>query len=748
MHPRNQLKTITILTISLGLLSAGLAPGQESAQESDQIEEQEIDGQRVYVEEIEIYSASRRAERIVEAPAAVSVITAEQIAREAAHGQLPKLLELAPGAEITQNGLYDFNFNSRGFNSSFNRRVLTLVDGRDVSAVFIGNQDWATSLAGAPDLLAKIELVRGPGSALYGSDAYNGVLNMMTRAPSAIDGGRLRLTIGELDTIGLDVLHAAELGGGWFLRATGRYLESDDFSRSRIDLNGDGVADIGSEVEYQGLDLEGIPLLSERNQIGSGNLRLDKQFDHAGSLELELASSSYDPGGTQVSGVGRTQSVDSRRSYARVSYSHPHWRAQSTYDEREIGLVILGNGFRGPLVSRRFDTEVQGNTGFAAGRGRLVGGLSYREEESDSTNEEGVQTAMFARVNADYEGLFGQVEYDLTTKLRSVFSIRWDDSNTHPEQVSPRAALIFSPSSQHSLRVSYGQGFQAPSLTDLNLQINIAPPLTALAGLEAAFCAPFGVACGLDAIPVKALGNPDLTVEEIEAVEIGYSGIINDRMFLTIDLYRNELQNFVTALLPAFNPTLGILNPSFGPYQAPAGIPGAIAPILEATLRAAIPTISNDPVTGLALLKAITYTNFGEVETQGIELGLSGRLSEAWSFELSGNWFDFDVQGQLDQDPLIANAPEFQFALGLLYQAERFSASARYRHVDGFDWAAGAFAGPIPSYDLLAMTASYRFSQQLDVELEVSNLTDDEHYQIFGGDLIGRRALASLVVRW
>ncbi len=355
---------------------------------------------------------------------------------------------------------------------------------------------------------------------------------------------------------------------------------------------------------------------------------------------------------------------------------------------------------------------------------------------------------MFSKIDADYESVFGQLEYDLSARLRGVLSIRWDDSNTHAAQVSPRAALVFSPSSDHSLRASYGQGFQAPSLTDLNLQINVGQPLTALAGLEAAFCTPYGVACGLDAIPIKALGNPDLEIEEIEALELGYSGILHDRVFLTVDLYRNELQNFVTDLLPAFNPTLGILNPAFGPYQAPAGVPDAVAAILEATVRAAIPTISNDPVTELALLKAITYTNFGEVETRGVEVGLNVRLSRTWSVELSANGFDFEVQGQLEQNPLVANAPVFQLALGVLYRAERLSASARYRHVDGFDWAAGTFAGPIPSYDLLALTAQVRASERLDVELSVANVLDEEHYQIFGGDLIGRRVLGSLVLRW
>ena len=72
---------------------------------------------------ITVVSASRRAERITEAPAAISVVPREEIERQASHGQLPKLLEFTPGAEVTQSGVYDFNFNTRGFNSSLNRRV-------------------------------------------------------------------------------------------------------------------------------------------------------------------------------------------------------------------------------------------------------------------------------------------------------------------------------------------------------------------------------------------------------------------------------------------------------------------------------------------------------------------------------------------------------------------------------------------------------------------------------------------------
>ncbi|MFQ5350616.1 MAG: carboxypeptidase regulatory-like domain-containing protein, partial [Thermoanaerobaculia bacterium] len=124
-------------TVPPGSYSLSFSLGEKVARE-DGVEvaagetttvEKSVDWELSFADTITVMSASRRRERIVEAPAAVTVITEEQISRESAHGQLPKLLEHTPGAETTQSGLYDFNFNTRGFNSSLNRRILVLVDG-------------------------------------------------------------------------------------------------------------------------------------------------------------------------------------------------------------------------------------------------------------------------------------------------------------------------------------------------------------------------------------------------------------------------------------------------------------------------------------------------------------------------------------------------------------------------------------------------------------------------------------------
>ena len=119
-----------------------------------------------FTETLIVIATSRRLERIVAAPASVTRVPEGEIEEKASHGQLPKLLEFTPGAEVTQSGIYDYNFNTRGFNSSLNRRVATLIDGRNPSVPFLGAQEWA-AISFPLDDLSSLELVRGPSAALW-----------------------------------------------------------------------------------------------------------------------------------------------------------------------------------------------------------------------------------------------------------------------------------------------------------------------------------------------------------------------------------------------------------------------------------------------------------------------------------------------------------------------------------------------------------------------------------------------------
>ena len=182
------------ITFTLGETARTLIGVTVAAGATTQIEEPAnwTDG---FAETLTVQAASRRIERIVEAPAAVTSVPEAEIEGKASTGQLPKLLEFAPGVEVTQSGLYDYNVNTRGFNSSLNRRVATLVDGRDPSIPFLGSQEWA-AISFPLDDIATLEFVRGPSAALYGPNVSSGVIDITTKQPRYSQGGLVRFTTG------------------------------------------------------------------------------------------------------------------------------------------------------------------------------------------------------------------------------------------------------------------------------------------------------------------------------------------------------------------------------------------------------------------------------------------------------------------------------------------------------------------------------------------------------------------------
>ena len=160
-------------------------------------------------ESVVVNGTTRLPARLVEAPAAVTVVGSDELETHALHGQLPRLLASTPGVEFVQSGLYDFNVNSRGFNTFYNRHVLTRIDGRDPSLpTLLGHVDWAT-LSHPLDDIDQLEFVRGPGAALYGGGAFNGIMNLRTKAPRDSLGGRARYTAGELGTQRIEFREAA-----------------------------------------------------------------------------------------------------------------------------------------------------------------------------------------------------------------------------------------------------------------------------------------------------------------------------------------------------------------------------------------------------------------------------------------------------------------------------------------------------------------------------------------------------------
>lgn len=681
-----------------------------------------------------VRGASRRPERIVDAPAAVSSVDSAEISLQAASDELPRVLAGTPGAEVVQADVYDYSFNTRGYNDMVNRRVLTLIDGRDPSLPGVGTQEWS-AISFPLDDIERLEIVRGAGSALYGPGAYNGVIDITTQAPRD-NGALVRLTGGNLSTSRLDARLTRDLGGGWFMKATAGDSRGNDFTVPRT-----------SSVEYAPgqLPMDAVDPPEDEVRIRYGGLRFDRLSAEDRRLSFEMGTAEV-AGTTTMTGLGRVQQTDSKRPWARFSLGSDSWNLLAYYTAQDSDdIVPLSSGAHLFWDTYNAAIELQGNTDFANGDGRLVGGFSYGRTRLDSASPTGMQTQLAAPQAANRVGVFGQLDYDLTEKLKGVFTARWDDAGNYASRVSPRIAFVYTARPAQTFRASFSKAFLGPSMVQQFLQVPAAAPLD-LSPLEDALSPLLdGVSLDFGAIPIAAVGNDQLRVEGVESVELGYQGVWGPRLFVTLDYYQNRLDNFTTNLLPQLGTSLGKLNPAFADYQPPSELtPLASAAVLQALATSLPPELlaimSNTP-DGSPIFVAASLTNFGRVDTKGLEFGLNLTLLDSVSLDLAYAYFDFDVRQEAPENPLAANAPRNHASITLRHSLNRLEQLFRVRWVEKFYWQSGFYAGDVPAYTVADFSLRYDASDRWGIGLDVANLFDRKHFEMFGGSLLRRRAL-------
>jgi iron complex outermembrane receptor protein len=704
------------------------------------------------IEEVTVTAVSRRPERIVEAPASVTAISADEIERQSSHGQVPKLFEFTPGVDITQINMVDFLINTRGFNSGLNRRVAVLVDGRDMTDPFVGAMEW-TTISYPLDDFADLELVRGPTAALYGANATSGIVNLTTKQPRDSQGGLLRLAVGEQDSTNVDFRWAGGLGQDWYVKVVGGTRKTDGFTESRL-----------VDTEYSApcptpaggvecLPRDGIPFPEDDIGITFGGLRFDKYLAKGRQFTIEGGTTEYD-GPVFINATARGQVNDVERPWGRFNFSAKHWNVLAYYNKREAMSTNLANGNPFLLDADNLKIELQTNWSFADDTVRLVGGGSYFEEDVDSN-------VMAGPSSIDDQALFAQVDWDINRQVKLVGAVRWDDSSLHDSQVSPKGSIVYSVNPKHTLRFTYNEAFQLPTYADFFLQFPLFPgpdlsPLNMICTQD-----PYNIDCGLGPTFNYLFGNEKLEVEEVTTLELGYKGILWNKTFLTIDFYDSKNENFVTNPVPV-GLTDASIPPWMGPDDAemtpidPADCPatnftsGSVADCVRATADETVPPpITN--VDGSAAVALLSFSNLGRVDTQGADVGLSYFFNREWKLSFSYSWFDFDVKedtGGLSDGVLLPNAPENKASLGLLYNKPRWDASIRGRWVDEFFWANGTYAGTVESFTTFDLSGNYAISDHWKVGLNVANLFEDEHWEAFGGDLLKRRALAHVAFSW
>src|SRR5665213_1822990 len=176
--------------------------------------------------DIEVTSVSRKAEKLSETASAIQVITRDEIRRSGATS-IPEALRLAPNLQVAQVGSHQWAITARGFNSTTANKLLVLIDGRSVYTPLFSGVFWDIQDVLLEDI-DRIEVISGPGGAVWGANAVNGVINIITRSSRGTQGAYAEAGGGTSLNDFAGARYGGTLGGHATFRAYGKYFDRDN----------------------------------------------------------------------------------------------------------------------------------------------------------------------------------------------------------------------------------------------------------------------------------------------------------------------------------------------------------------------------------------------------------------------------------------------------------------------------------------------------------------------------------------
>jgi iron complex outermembrane receptor protein len=414
-----------------------------------------------------VYGASKYEQKVTRAPASVTILTADDLSRFG-YRTLAEALRSIRGLYVSDDRNYSY-LGTRGFlrPGDYNSRILLLVDGHRVNDAVYDAAYFGREAPVSVDMIERIEFVRGPSSSIYGSSAFFGIVNVVLKHATDLDGATVSAAGGSLGAregtfqFGGTSSNGVEssLGGSWFESDGHQSLYYPEFdpavSRNPRATHG-GIAS----------DRDGERSIGVTGTVAQGGLRLEGAFF---SRRKEVPTASFDTTFNQLE-----ETLD-ERAYVDATYdtalaSDLHLLARLAYDR----YTYTGDYTQDDLVVNRDDT-VAGSvstewqlTKSLTGGHTLVAGLEFRDNiDQRQLNFDVVEPRAYI-VNDDRKtqngGLYVQGEFRLSEWLLLNTGLRYDYYfDGFGGTLNPRLGAIFSPTERTTFKLLYGEAFRAPN---------------------------------------------------------------------------------------------------------------------------------------------------------------------------------------------------------------------------------------------------------------------------------------------
>ncbi len=639
----------------------------------------EEDLMALYGDEDFVSIATGRKQPIAKAPAVASVLTQKDI-REIGARDITDILETVPGLHVSRRAAgYSPIFVIRGIHSEFNPQVLLLVNGVPLTNLVFGNRGEAWG--GMPvESISRIEVIRGPGSAIYGADAFAGTINIVTNAPSEKDGFEVGGSAGSFNEKRLWASFSKQLFG-WKSLVSMEFLDTDGHHK-KINMDAQSILDglLGTNVS----NAPGRVNLNRENadirvalEKGNWTIHAGYQIRRDGGLGAGASQALDDIG------EGESDRINFDVSYRNNDLSK-NWELEaklSFFDvSTNLDLVLFPPGAFSTLFPGGFPEGVIGKpdvherhyrfdasgfyTGFDGHDIRLGAGYHYQDQYRIEETKNFmtaitpagplpiplgglIDVSDIAPYNREevreVSYLFIQDEWKLIRDWSLTAGVRYDHYSDFGNTVNPRLALVWDTANNLTTKLLYGRAFRAPSFAE---QFNINNPI--------------------------AIGNDNLDPEIINTYELAFDYTPSASLRMGLNVFYYEMQDIIR-----------------------------FTPVAD---------------------------NTGDQTGHGLEWEFEWTVND--DLTVRGNYALQDSEDE-DTDGDAPNAPQQQLYLRADYDlTPGWSLNAQLNHVMDRERAAGDLRPEVDDYTIVDLTLVGReLLRGVDVTFSVRNLTDEDAFE-------------------
>lgn len=764
-----------------------------------------------------VVTASRRREKALESPSTIVTVSNEQIEERVALSPVEHVKAL-PGVDVAQTGLTQSNVVTRGFNNVFSGAMLVMTDNRYASVPSLRVNAY-NMIPTTPFDVERMEVLLGPAAALYGPNSADGVLHIITKSPIDDPGTNVSVATGERGVVQLQGRTAFRLGENAGLKISGQFMEGEDWNyldpveaqqrEENPDIPNIGNRNFDTQRAGGEIRLDLRPWDDGDGEVifnaGYNNLGSSIELTGQGAGQADDWAYSYlqgrltrgrlfaqafmnrsDAGNSFLLRTGQPIVDNSTMMVAQIQHG---WEASASQDFiYGLDLQRTEPKTEGTITGRNEDDDIIDE----------VGGYVHSETALSETID------LVGAIRVDYHSRLEDLVFSPRAavvfkpaddqNIRVTFNRAFSTPTTNNLFLDLLAARLPVGATGYDVR-TLGvpeSGFTfldecAGGFQNLCMQSPFAPGMQLPANAGVLWD---GLVGSLVPEPLRpALSNPDpgalgtvlrrfnqetLSFEPDEGpspiermkptisntFELGYKGLIADRLLVAADVYSNRLRDFVGPLrveTPSvfYDPAtvqsfvLGRLNPLI---QAGQVTPEQATEIITNFSMLPVGTVAPDQSPNSDLL--LTYRNFGDVDLWGADLSFqflaTDKVSITGSYaHVSQECFDFNGDDDCASSEDIAlNAPTNKGSIGARFDDRLLGLTleGRLRYSDAFPMNSGVYVGEVPSYTVVDANVSYQlpWAPGATATVTATNLLDNIHREFLGAPEVGRLLMVRL----